>query len=71
MENASSWLGALLLYPAAGLDGAIAAIALGAAAALALGLASTRAGAARRARRRALPAGALRFAAPAGRRAAR
>ena len=62
LENGVIVAGALVLYPAAGLDGAIAAIALGAAAALALGAASTwpalrdaRAGAA-------LPDGTLRFA---------
>ena len=49
LENGVIVAGALVLYPLAGLDGAIAAIALGAAAALALGLASASAGAARRA----------------------
>ncbi len=62
LENGVIVAGALLLHPRAGLDGAIAAIALGAAAALALGVASTRA-ALRGARTGAvLPAGALRFA---------
>ncbi|HEV2776475.1 MAG TPA: hypothetical protein VGV90_12850, partial [Solirubrobacteraceae bacterium] len=62
LENGAIVAGALLLYPALGLNGAIAALALGAAAALALAIASTwpvlreaRAGAA-------LPSGALRFA---------
>ena len=62
LENAAIVAGALLLYPAVGLDGAIAALAIGAAAALALAVAGTwpalrgaRAGAA-------LPEGALRFA---------
>ena len=41
LENGVIVAGALLLYPTAGLDGAIAAIALGAAAALALGIAGT------------------------------
>ncbi|HEV7806183.1 MAG TPA: hypothetical protein VGO80_10205 [Solirubrobacteraceae bacterium] len=40
MENAVIVVGALVLYPLAGVDGAIAAVALGAAAALGLGLAS-------------------------------
>ena len=62
LENGVIVAGALALYPGAGLDGAIAALALGAAAALALGLASTR-GSLRGARTGAdLPAGALRFA---------
>ena len=62
LENGVIVAGALMLYPSSGLDGALAAIALGAAAALALGVATAvpavrgaRAGAA-------LPAGALRFA---------
>jgi O-antigen/teichoic acid export membrane protein len=62
LENGIVVAGALVLYPLAGLDGALAAIALGAAAALALGLATAwpalrgaRAG-------RALPAGTLRVA---------
>ena len=62
LENGVIVAGALALYPSVGLDGAIAAIALGAAAALALGIATTspalrgaRGGAA-------LPAGVLRFA---------
>jgi len=62
LENGVIVLTALLLYPAVGLDGAIAAVALGAAAALALGIASTR-DALRGARAGTpLPAGALRFA---------
>ena len=62
LENGVIVVAALALYPAAGLDGAIAAVALGAAAALALGIASTR-DALRGARAgAALPAGALRFA---------
>ena len=62
LENGVIVAAALLLYPSAGLDGAIAAIAIGAAAALALGIAST-APALRGARPGArLPAGALRFA---------
>jgi O-antigen/teichoic acid export membrane protein len=62
LENGVIVAAALALYPAAGLDGAIAAIALGAAAALGLGIAAAvpalrgaRSGAA-------LPPGALRFA---------
>lgn len=61
LENAVIVVGAVVLYPAVGVDGAIAAVALGAAAALALGLAvawpelrGRRAGD--------LPAGSLRFA---------
>lgn len=62
LENGVIVAGALLLYPVAGLDGAIAALALGAAAALALALANTR-GVLGGARAGApLPAGALRFA---------
>ena len=62
LENGVIVAGALALYPRAGLDGAIAAIALGAGAALALGVASAR-GSLRGARAgAALPAGALRFA---------
>lgn len=62
LENGVIVVTALLLYPAIGLDGAIAAVALGAAAALALGIASTR-DALRGARAGTpLPAGALRFA---------
>ena len=62
LENGVIVVTALLLYPAVGLDGAIAAVAVGAAAALALGIASTR-DALRGARAGTpLPAGALRFA---------
>jgi len=62
LENAVIVVAALALYPVAGLDGAIAAVALGAAAALVLGIAGTR-DALRGARAGAdLPAGALRFA---------
>lgn len=62
LENGVIVAGALLLYPVAGLDGAIAALTLGAAAALALGLTHTR-GALGGGRASAqLPAGALRFA---------
>lgn len=62
LENGVIVAGALLLYPAAGLDGAIAALVVGAAAALALGLAATRP-ALRGARAdAALPDGTLRFA---------
>jgi len=62
LENGVIVAGALVLYPTVGLDGAIAAIALGAAAALALGIAGTRPAAPRRRARLAAPAGALRFA---------
>jgi O-antigen/teichoic acid export membrane protein len=62
LENAVIVAGALVLYPLAGRDGALAAIALGAAAALALGLATAwpalRGGHATGV----VPAGALRFA---------
>jgi O-antigen/teichoic acid export membrane protein len=62
LENAVIVAGALVLYPLAGRDGALAAIALGAAAALALGLAT--AWPARRGGHATgvVPAGALRFA---------
>ena len=62
LENGVIVAASLALHPSAGLDGALAAIALGAAAALVLA-AATAAPALRGARRRAdLPAGALRFA---------
>ncbi len=62
LENATIVLGAVVLHPVAGLDGALAAIALGAAAALALSAASAWP-ALRGARPGAtLPAGALEFA---------
>jgi O-antigen/teichoic acid export membrane protein len=62
LENGVIVVAALLLYPGAGLDGAIAALAIGAGAALALGVVSA-ASALRGARGGAtLPAGALRFA---------
>jgi O-antigen/teichoic acid export membrane protein len=62
LENGVIVAGALALYPSSGLDGAIAAIALGGCASLALGIATTRR-ALRGARSgAALPAGALRFA---------
>ncbi|HVF77893.1 MAG TPA: hypothetical protein VNA28_06310 [Solirubrobacteraceae bacterium] len=62
LENAVIVAGTLTLYPSAGLDGAIAAIALGAAAALCLGVCAT--GSALRGARRgvALQPGVLRFA---------
>ena len=62
LENAIIVAGALALYPRAGLNGAIAAIALGAGAAFVLGLCT--AGPALRGARQgvALPAGVLRFA---------
>jgi len=64
LENAVIVLGTLVLYPLAGLDGALAAIALGAAAALCLGLCSVGRVAAggRAAGATVLPAGVLRFA---------
>lgn len=62
VENALVVAGALLLYPAVGLDGAIAALAIGAAAALALGIASTRRALSGARAGGELPAGALRFA---------
>lgn len=62
LENGSIVVAALLLYPSAGLDGAIAAVAIGAAAALALGIASTRAALVGGHGGAQLPAGALRFA---------
>jgi putative peptidoglycan lipid II flippase len=62
LENGVIVVAALALYPRSGLDGAIAAVALGAAAALALGMACT-APMLRAARGgTALPPGALRFA---------
>ncbi len=61
LENGVIVVGALALYPVAGLDGAIAAIALGAAAALALGLAGV-GSSLRGAAAATLPAGVLRFA---------
>ena len=62
LENGVIVVAALLAYPVAGVDGAIAAIALGAAAAVALGLVAVR-GELRRARSEtSLPPGALRFA---------
>ncbi len=62
LENGVIVVGALVLYPSAGLDGAIVAIALGAGAALVLGIASTRASLRGARAGAALPAGALRFA---------
>jgi O-antigen/teichoic acid export membrane protein len=64
LENGVIVLGALLLYPVAGLDGALAAIALGAASALCLGLAAVGrvAGGGRLVRGHSLPEGVLRFA---------
>ena len=61
LENGVIVAGALVLYPLAGLDGAIAALALGAGAALALGLASA-GGPIRGAADGPLPSGVLRFA---------
>jgi len=61
LENGVIVATALLLYPAIGLDGALAAIALGAAAALALGIASTWPALRDAHGGAALPAGALRF----------
>jgi len=62
LENGVIVLGALVLYPIAGIDGALAAIALGAGAALALGAATAgRAIVGDRSTHR-LPAGMLRFA---------
>ena len=61
LENGVIVATALLLYPASGLDGAIAAIALGGAAALALGIASTWPALRDAHGGAALPAGALRF----------
>ena len=55
-------LGALLLYPIAGLDGALAAVALGAAAALCLGVATVGRVAGGTVRRAPLPDAVLRFA---------
>ena len=62
LENGVIVAGALVLYPSAGLDGAIAAVGLGAAAALVLGLAATRPLLRGARDGAALPAGALRFA---------
>ncbi len=62
LENGVIVVGALLLYPSMGLDGAIVAIALGAAAAAALGIAATRPALRGAQPGAALPAGALRFA---------
>ena len=61
LENGVIVVAALALYPGAGLDGAIAAIALGSAASLGLGVASA-GRALRGARRGTLPEGVLRFA---------
>jgi O-antigen/teichoic acid export membrane protein len=63
LENGVIVLGAVLLYPVAGLDGALAAIALGAVAALCLGLVAVgRVAGGRDVGRRPLPEGVLRFA---------
>jgi O-antigen/teichoic acid export membrane protein len=62
LENAVIVVGALALYPRAGLSGALTAIALGAGAALALGVATAGRGLRGARPRAALPAGALRFA---------
>ncbi len=62
LENAVIVVAALALYPSAGLDGAVAAIAIGAAAALGLGVASTRPALLGARPGAALPAGTLRFA---------
>jgi O-antigen/teichoic acid export membrane protein len=62
LENGVIVGGALVLYPLAGLDGALVAIALGAAAGLALGIASAWPALRGAAAGGALPAGALRFA---------
>jgi PST family polysaccharide transporter len=62
LENGVIAIGALALYPATGLDGALAAITFGAAAALALGLASARPALHGARAGTPLPAGTLRFA---------
>lgn len=62
LENGVIVAGALALYPIAGLDGALAALALGAGAALALGVATAAPALRGAGREAALPAGALRFA---------
>lgn len=62
LENGVIVVAALALYPSIGLDGAIAAVALGACAALALALAGAGPGLRGAGRGAALPPGALRFA---------